>query len=335
MKDYPAVAVLAGLVFALTGKPADAERWARAAEQAAVTTRLPDWSPSLRPWLALLRALLCRDGVAQMQADAELAAATMDAGSFWQTAATLYLRMAHLMAADPDRADDLFAEAITKGLASGVTVGPCVALAERSLLAVAHGKWEIAERYLDQARTLAREANLEDQPPVTIVHAAAARIALHRGDQVRARRELARAQRLRPALTYAVPHLAVQARLELAAAHLALGEPDAARTLLREIDEILSRRPDLGVFGLHVRELRAQVAGRRPARLPGASALSAAELRVLPFLSTHLSFPEIGEELFVSRNTIRSQVYSIYRKLGVSSRTQAVAESRRLGLLDT
>lgn len=216
-----------------------------------------------------------------------------------------------------------------------MTVGPCVALAERSLLAVTNGKWEIAERYLGQARMLARDASLEDQPPVTIVHAAAARIALHHGDKVRARSELARAQRLRPALTYAVPHLAVQARLELAASHLALGEPAAARTLLREIDEILSRRPDLGVFGLHVRELRAQVAGRRPSSLPGASALSAAELRLLPFLSTHLSFPEIGEELFVSRNTVRSQAYSIYRKLGVSSRNQAVMESRRLGLLDT
>jgi hypothetical protein len=146
VEDYPAVAVLAALVAALTGKPADAERWARAAEQGAVVANLPDRSQSLKPWLALLRALLCRDGAAQMQADAELATATMAAGSFWRTAATVYLGLAHLMADDSDKADVLFAAGIAEGLASGVTVGPCVALAERSLLAITNGEWDSGER---------------------------------------------------------------------------------------------------------------------------------------------------------------------------------------------
>jgi LuxR family maltose regulon positive regulatory protein len=51
-------------------------------------------------------------------------------------------------------------------------------------------------------------------------------------------------------------------------------------------------------------------------------------------LSTHLSFPEIAEEMFLSRHTVKSQAASIYRKLGASSRSQAVAQSRNLGLLD-
>ena len=248
VEDYPAVAVLAAMIAALTGKPADTERWARAAEQGAVVASLPDRSASLEPWLALLRALLCRDGVAQMQADAELATATMAAGSFWRSAATVYLGMAHLMADDSDQADVLFAAGIAEGLASGVTVGPCVALGEQSLLAITNGEWDSGERYLDQARMLARDANLEDHPPFAILYAAAARIALHQGDRLRAREELARAQRLRPTLTYAMPHLAVQARLELGACHLALPDPAAARALLREIDEILIRRPGLGVL---------------------------------------------------------------------------------------
>ena len=72
----------------------------------------------------------------------------------------------------------------------------------------------------------------------------------------------------------------------------------------------------------------------RGSAAPGASALTAAELRLLPLLSTHLSFPEIAEELFLSRNTIKSQANSIYRKLGASSRSQAVTRSRELGLLE-
>ena len=66
----------------------------------------------------------------------------------------------------------------------------------------------------------------------------------------------------------------------------------------------------------------------------GASALTAAELRLLPMLSTHLSFPEIAAEMFLSRNTVKSHANSIYRKLGTSSRSQAVSRSRDLGLLE-
>jgi LuxR family maltose regulon positive regulatory protein len=53
---------------------------------------------------------------------------------------------------------------------------------------------------------------------------------------------------------------------------------------------------------------------------------------LLPLLSTHLSFREIGERLFVSSHTVKTQVYSAYRKLGVSSRSEAVARARELGL---
>ena len=65
----------------------------------------------------------------------------------------------------------------------------------------------------------------------------------------------------------------------------------------------------------------------------GASTLTTAELRVLQFLPTHLSFEQIGKELFVSRNTVKSQAIAAYRKLGVTSRTEAVERAQALGLL--
>ena len=68
--------------------------------------------------------------------------------------------------------------------------------------------------------------------------------------------------------------------------------------------------------------------------MPGASALTAAELRVLPLLATYLPIREIAAELFVSPHTVRAQVRSIYRKLGASSRNQAVNRARELALLD-
>ena len=71
-----------------------------------------------------------------------------------------------------------------------------------------------------------------------------------------------------------------------------------------------------------------------PPSVPGASALTAAELRLLPMLATHLSVPEIAAELFLSPHTIKSQMKSIYRKLDSSTRTQTVTRARGLGLLE-
>ena len=333
LEHHPAVAVLAAMVSAMTGRSADAERRAAAAGRGAAAAGLPDGSSSIDPWLAVLRPLLCRDGVDQMRADAELAAKTMAAGSFWRAAALLFVGMAHLMAGDPDQADVLFEDQVAEARAAGGMIGACIALSQRSLLAIGRGKWDLAGQHLSQARAVARDTNIEDYPEVTIMHAAAARLALHHGDRPGADAELTRAQRLRPALTYAVPHLAVQARTELAHVHLALADLAGARTLMREAEEILRRRPALGLFARQADDLRAELSRARGSSALGASALTAAELRLLPLLSTHLSFPEIAAEMFLSRNTVKSHTNSIYRKLGTSTRSQAVARSRELGLL--
>lgn len=157
---------------------------------------------------------------------------------------------------------------------------------------------------------------------------------MHRGDIPAARRELVTAQRGRPYLTYALPYLAVQARVELARVYLALADLEGARTLMREIDEVLRLRPGLGTLVGEAQALRNQLAKERRSDTPRASALTAAELRLLPMLSTHLSLPEIAREMFLSPHTVRSQAYSIYRKLGATSRSLAVARSRDLGLLE-
>ena len=68
--------------------------------------------------------------------------------------------------------------------------------------------------------------------------------------------------------------------------------------------------------------------------LVGVSSLTTAELRVLSLLPTHLSFREIGERLYVSRHTVKSQVHSIYRKLGASGRGETVTRMHELGLLN-
>ena len=70
-------------------------------------------------------------------------------------------------------------------------------------------------------------------------------------------------------------------------------------------------------------------AGRRPTQ-----SLTTAELRTLQYLPTHLSLREIGDRLYVSRNTVKTHTVAIYRKLGSSSRSEAVERARGLGLLE-
>ena len=195
---------------------------------------------------------------------------------------------------------------------------------------MARRRWDRAEVLADQVHAVVRRSGIE-QP---VACAVLARAALHRRDNPAVRQWLVAAQRLRSQLTYAYPVLAVQVRIELTRVHLALADLAGARTLMREIDEVLRRRPDLGTLTGEARALRAQLGTERASSAAGASALTTAELRLLPLLSTHLSFPEIGAELFLSRTTIKSQALSIYRKLGAQSRSQAVARARELGLLE-
>jgi LuxR family maltose regulon positive regulatory protein len=80
--------------------------------------------------------------------------------------------------------------------------------------------------------------------------------------------------------------------------------------------------------------LRARLSRQGRPSAPGASALTAAGLRLLPLLATHLPFHEIAEELILSPHTVKSQAKSVYRKLGGSSRSQVVTQARKAGLLE-
>jgi LuxR family transcriptional regulator, maltose regulon positive regulatory protein len=175
-------------------------------------------------------------------------------------------------------------------------------------------------------------AHLEECVTSLVVYAAGARVAIHHGDLVQADQDLERAQQLRPQATHALPYYAVQARLELTRAYLALADVAAARRILGEVDDLLGWRPDLGTLSHQASQLRSQLDRARGDAI-GAAPLTTAELRVLPLLGTHLTFREIAQRLYVSQHTVKTQAMSIYRKLGASSRGQAVQRVQEIGLL--
>jgi LuxR family transcriptional regulator, maltose regulon positive regulatory protein len=334
IEGHPMAAVLASLLSAVTARPDVAERWADAVDRWQYRDASRPDDPAAEAWAAVLRAMLCRHGVSQMLADAEEALNRCAAVGIVAPAPVLYYGLAQVLCGDLDGGDESLRVAASFAEKADVSEALAVALGERSLVAMARGEWDQVETLSRQARAVLQRAGIQESFVTPLVCAVRARAAWHRGDIPAAREELVSAQRLRHLLTYALPTLAVQARIELARVYLALADLTGARTLLREIDELLRRRPGLGALVGEAQALRVQVAEERGSPSCGASSLTAAELRVLPLLATHLSFPEIGGELFVSRHTVKSQANSIYRKLGASTRSQAVAQARTLGLLE-
>jgi LuxR family maltose regulon positive regulatory protein len=331
---HPMAVVLASVVSAVTGRPTEAERWADIVDRWQFGDGERPDDPPAEAWAALVRAVLCRGGVMQMRADADEAVRRFAAEGIMAPIASLCQGLARILSGDLDGGDASFADAVIIATEAGAPEGLAEALSERSLVAMAGGEWSRAEVLADQAHSTLRQSGIEDSYATTLVCAVAARVALRRGEVETARQHLISAQRTRSLLTYAFPHMAVQARIELIRVYLALGDLGGARTLRQEVDELLRRRPGLGSLVGEAQALRDRLASEHGASAPGASSLTAAELRLLPMLSTHLSFAEIAAEMFLSRHTIRSQAMSIYRKLGAGSRSQAVARSRELGLLE-
>jgi LuxR family transcriptional regulator, maltose regulon positive regulatory protein len=329
VERYPRVAVLGAQMEALLGNPSSAERWAAAAERG-LGSAPPDGT--LDASMALLRTLLCRDGMAGMRADAAAASAGLAPDSPWRATALLMEGISHLLDGQTDLADPILARVADVADRHGATPAATAALGQRAIIAMERRQWDEAGRLAERALAALAAGHLDDYVMAAFVHTVAARAVLHQGDATRAREHLARAVHLRPLLTSAMPHRSVQTLLELAQAYLALDDAAGARTVLRQADEIIRQRPSLGILPGQAADLKATLDRIGPGT-PGASSLTAAELRLLPLLSTHLTLLEIGERLYLSRNTVKTQAVSIYRKLGVSSRGEAMQRVRELGLL--
>ena len=318
----------------LTGRSAEAEHWLALADAAAPEVALSDGSATIVPWVATLRAHMMVDGIEQALADADLALTQLAPESVWRPTAHLSRGVAAALLGATAHATDELTATIEIGRAAGAVEEVYLAHAQLALLAAARGAWSEARSQAQAAAVLVDGAGLGDYSTSAIAHAATARVAVHEARHQDARAALARAHRLRPLLDEGIPWLTIGAGLELTRAHLALGEVNAARTALDETERMLELRPQMGSLVADARELRDRVAAGAGSSGAWAMSLTGAELRLLPYLATHLTFPEIASRLFISRNTAKTEAVAIYRKFGVSSRSEAIERAVELGLLE-
>ncbi len=168
----------------------------------------------------------------------------------------------------------MFAEASTLAAAMSNTDSLVDSEAELAVLAMDRGQWAEAAEHLERALGAIDEFRMQDYPTSVLAFAGAARLAVHRGDLDEAERQLTQAMRARPSVTFALPYLAVRARLQLAKVYWALGDLMTARHLLQEIDDVLHHRPALGTLVDEVAAFRQVITSSVETGMTGASPLS-------------------------------------------------------------
>jgi LuxR family transcriptional regulator, maltose regulon positive regulatory protein len=317
----------------IVGEPGEMLPWLELAEQA--PRHNPSHDARLGEQAIALRSTAW-ELLGDMRESAKLAAALgpLDGSSFWHSLAACNMGAAAHWLDDDAQAVKLLDTALALN-GERIAMVSLFALGTLALIAADGGDWRECAARLEAVFDVMRERGLEEYWQCCLAHAARGRMLHHERRITEARSELERAAALARRgvgvveLAYVLVTLGELLR--------ELGERSAARELALEARALLSAAPEPGT---RVPRLLAQAEARlRLVVRPSGSGsvvtdeLTAREQAVLRMLPSGLSAREIGSELGISRDTIKTHTKSIYRKLGASSRRDAVARARELELL--
>jgi LuxR family maltose regulon positive regulatory protein len=323
----PVLALVAAGTSLMAGNLYEAERWT------ALAARVPGDLDVVQAGVALMRAAVGRRRAAEMGASAAHAHALLGETSPWGPLCRLLQGVALHMTGERDEARHQLQEGAHRAAASAPMV-QALCLAQLSLLAAEENDLERWATLAERATAQVRRCRLDGCPTVALPLAVSAEVRAQRGQVAEATSEIRQALALLTRTTDASPWYEAECRIVLARATLRLNEPAAAGELLDEAGRALGRVPDARVLRDWLDEAIAQVHLAMSSTAGADWSLTTAELRVLRFLPSHLSFREIADRLYVSPNTVKTHVRGIYRKLGVSSRANAVDRARGAGLVD-
>jgi LuxR family transcriptional regulator, maltose regulon positive regulatory protein len=222
-------------------------------------------------------------------------------------------------------------ELVRRVPAAAQPVAVVLALAVLSLLAGDQDDDGTAMALARQAAATADNQGLSAEPMCGIAYAALGRALARRGELAEAEVQLRRA--LEPVGIDSMVGQRAFALLLLAPVRQGRGDLPGARALVNQARELIERFADPGSLPALLEQTEQALAPSTRRRVEAAAPLSERELAVLRLLPTRLSNREIGRELYVSVNTVRSHVQAIYRKLEAATRGEAVAHARELGLL--
>jgi LuxR family transcriptional regulator, maltose regulon positive regulatory protein len=334
----PRLCLARAWILLVLGRPGEVEAEVRAAERKTLPGPLAIGWSSIESGAATVRTsarLLLGDVGAAAQTAAIASELEPDPTSPARPHVTNALGMTAFWSGAFEAAEDAFAETVSAGEPVGYYAAEIYALGYLAMMAAERGDPAEADRRVAAARVLAERQALGEHWVTVMVDYAAGQLARARGELQAARAKIehglniARRGGLRLDTVYGL--------LALARIAVAAGAPDEARELRARARRQLAACPDPGFLRGQVRAEHAADQGPVPAAADSAAdsadELSERELAVLRLLSSQLSLREIGNELYVSLNTIKTHTRNIYAKLRVGGRAQAVVRARELGLL--
>ena len=329
---HPSLALTAATAHLVGGDLDAVERLAARAERrldhAAAGIRA-----SLQAGAGVLRAAAARHGVRHMGELAAGAYARQPEESPWRSLSRLLQGVAEHLTGHLDEADAHLEDGAREGAVAAPHV-QVLCLSQLALVALEQDDRDRAVALAARAMAQVDRVGLHDQETCVLVPAVSALVRAHAGRLDEAQRDVRRARRLLAGLGEFAGWYEAEVRVVLALASIRLTDAPTARTFLDQASHLLSRSPDAVRLREWIREGTAQLDRFSVGALMGPSSLTPAELRVLGFLPSHLSFGEIAKLLHVSGNTVKTQAHAVYRKLDVSSRSEAVDRACQCGLVE-
>ncbi len=328
----PLAAHCAAWTAALAGDRESVRRWLPVVAAASNAAALPDGMRSLKSSVALLRGVFGFEGYRVMREGAAAAAELEnDPASPWYALARAALGFSLYLSGEHKAAEGPLEEAVSSEAA--IPLVRTFGLSVLSLAAVRLGKLARAQELADAARSLGTSKGATETPPSSLAYMAAGAVYAARGQLQEARGELEHAVEFRGRVPNSSPWTTVEALVMLAQVLLDMGDRCGAAALVDQARLLLASLPD-STEALQARvERLEQQAADRPKVVSLADPLTEREVAVLRLLQGTLSLRGIGQELHLSANTIKTHTQAIYRKLGVSTRHDAVARGREVGRL--
>lgn len=284
--------------------------------------------------VGLLKATIGAEGLDQIESAAVAFIAASDSDEDWLTLAHFLDGVSLVLRGEAEQGLAALDRGQRLARALGLPVMQAFCLAAQADAWLAVGEPARAMPLIRGARTVIAQHRLDLIGTTAPIFTTSAVGYLAEGRLGDARQEAMRALRQSSIMLPIAPWYAVQGRVALAEVFLALGDLDRATALLDEADVFRGPATRSVVLDEAYERARQRVA-TSGARSAGTEVLTAAEVRVVQYLPTHLSFPEIAQELTVSPHTVKSQAMSAYRKLGAHTRGEAIRRAREIGLLPT
>jgi LuxR family maltose regulon positive regulatory protein len=326
---YPTLSVAAAQGCLGRGEGSMAEHWI-AVSRGLLERAAPGVDDgSLTAGLALAEAALARDGLAAMSERSAAAAAAIPDESPWRSMCCLMDGTGLFLRGRAGEARERLVEGARRGAVAAPHI-QVLCLTQLALLAVDEPDWQVAEMLASQARAQIERSGLGEYTSAALAFAASAFVRAHRGMAEEAAADLRAGIRLMRRLDEFAAWYEVETRVVLARAAAGLDDVNVAQGLLAEARRLIRQTPEASLLAGWLSRADAEVETIAAAAV---NDLTPAELRVLRSLPTHYSLPQIAARAHVSPNTVKTQAQAVYRKLGVSSRREAVERGRAVGLL--